>query len=147
MSTGSATRPGGPGRDRQSEGGQTDYHGHRDDLVHAVVRPGPRHGPPRPADVQLAAAVLCYRDFLTVALVVPAATVAWNDNWIYIHDAGVRTMRIQNFGSWSLLVKDGRNVLGLEYTVDEGEVVDLPDEELIELGKRTGPVRAVEPPT
>ena len=31
-------------------------------------------------------------------------------------------MRIQNFGSWSpYLVKDGRNVLGLEYTVFEGD--------------------------
>ena len=52
--------------------------------------------------------------------------MAWDDNWIYIHDTGVQTMRIQNFGSWSpYLVKDGRNVLGLEYTVDEGDdVVD-----------------------
>ena len=31
-------------------------------------------------------------------------------------------MRIQNFGSWSpFLVKEGRNVLGLEYTVREGD--------------------------
>ena len=38
----------------------------------------------------------------------------------------VKTMRIQNFGSWSpYMVKDGRNVLGLEYTVVEGdELVD-----------------------
>src|SRR3546814_11032579 len=46
-------------------------------------------------------------------------------------------MRVQNFGSWSpYLVKDGRNVLGLEYTVVEGdEWWPASDEELIEKGK------------
>ena len=34
----------------------------------------------------------------------------------------MKTMRIQNFGSWSpYLVKEGRTCLGLEYTVDEGD--------------------------
>jgi len=89
--------------------------------------------PPPPAPVLAAAADLSYRDFLTVALVVPAAKVPWDDNWIYIHD----TVRIQNFGSWSpYLVKDGRNVLGLEYTVEEGDSSwAAPDEELVDLGK------------
>ena len=47
-------------------------------------------------------------------------------------------MRIQNFGSWSpFLVKDGRNVLGLEYTLIEGdETWSSPDEVLIERGKQ-----------
>jgi protoporphyrinogen oxidase len=47
-------------------------------------------------------------------------------------------MRIQNFGSWSpYLVKDGRNVLGLEYTVTEGdESWNADDADLIERGKR-----------
>jgi protoporphyrinogen oxidase len=64
--------------------------------------------------------------------------VAWNDNWIYIHDPQVKTMRIQNFGSWSpYLVKDGRNVLGLEYTVDEGdEWWTATDQHLIETGTK-----------
>ena len=94
--------------------------------------------PPVPAEVTAAAQDLRYRDFLTVALVVPADKVAWTDNWIYIHETSVRTMRIQNFGSWSpYLVKDGRNVLGLEYTVFEGDAAwSAPDEELIEQGKR-----------
>ncbi|MCU1455300.1 MAG: amine oxidase [Acidimicrobiales bacterium] len=94
--------------------------------------------PPVPAEVKAAADDLAYRDFLTVALVVPAEKVAWTDNWIYIHAPEVRTMRIQNFGSWSpYLVKDGRNVLGLEYTVFEGDAAwNAPDEELIEQGKR-----------
>jgi protoporphyrinogen oxidase len=94
--------------------------------------------PPAPQAVQAAARDLSYRDFLTVALVVPASSVPWDDNWIYIHDPGVKTMRIQNFGSWSpYLVKDGRNVLGLEYTVVEGdESWAAADEDLVELGKR-----------
>ncbi len=94
--------------------------------------------PPVPAEVAAAAADLRYRDFLTVALVVPADKVAWTDNWIYIHDPNVRTMRIQNFGSWSpYLVKDGHNVLGLEYTVWEGDAAwNAPDEELVEQGRK-----------
>ena len=94
--------------------------------------------PPAPPEVAVAASGLIYRDFLTVALVVPADKVPWNDNWIYIHDASVRTMRIQNFGSWSpYLVKDGRNVLGLEYTVDEGDTAwSSPDEQLVEQAKQ-----------
>jgi len=93
--------------------------------------------PPPPPDVLAAADGLGYRDFITVALVVPADQVPWDDNWIYIHAPEVATMRIQNFGSWSpFLVKDGRNVLGLEYTVWEGEAAwTAPDEELIERGK------------
>jgi protoporphyrinogen oxidase len=93
--------------------------------------------PPASRDALAAAGDLRYRDFLTVALVVPADRVAWNDNWIYIHDPGVRTMRIQNFGSWSpYLVKDGRGVLGLEYTLFEGDQTwHAPDDELIEQAK------------
>jgi protoporphyrinogen oxidase len=94
--------------------------------------------PPVPPPVRQAADDLYYRDFLTVALVVPAELVPWDDNWIYIHDTSVRTMRIQNFGSWSpYLVKDGRNVLGLEYTVDEGDGSwSSPDEVLVEQGRQ-----------
>jgi protoporphyrinogen oxidase len=92
--------------------------------------------PPVPDSVVRAADDLYYRDFLTVALVVPESTVPWDDNWIYIHDTSVKTMRIQNFGSWSpFLVKEGRNVLGLEYTVEQGDTDwNAPDEELIERG-------------
>ncbi len=94
--------------------------------------------PPVPAHVLAAADGLCFRDFMTVALVVPADAVPWNDNWIYIHAPEVKTMRIQNFGSWSpYLVKDGRNVLGLEYTVwEDDESWKADDEFLIERGKQ-----------
>jgi protoporphyrinogen oxidase len=92
--------------------------------------------PAPPAEVLRAADDLYYRDFLTVALVVPEEAVPWDDNWIYIHDPGVKTMRIQNFGSWSpFLVKEGRNVLGLEYTVEEGDADwTSSDEALIRRG-------------
>ncbi len=93
--------------------------------------------PPPPAEVLAAADALTFRDFLSVALVVPEDKVDWDDNWIYIHAPEVKTMRVQNFGSWSpYLVRDGRNVLGLEYTVAEGdEWWTASDDDLIEKGK------------
>lgn len=105
--------------------------------------------PPAPADVQAAADDLRYRDFLTVALVVPER-FSFPDNWIYIHSPEVKVGRIQNFGSWSpYLVKDGRTCLGLEYFVNEGdetwtmadsELVSLAQKEIRELGLVTGDV-------
>ncbi|MDQ3757349.1 MAG: NAD(P)/FAD-dependent oxidoreductase [Actinomycetota bacterium] len=93
--------------------------------------------PPVPAEVQQAADDLKFRDFLTVALVVPEE-FSFPDNWIYVHSPEVKLGRIQNFGSWSpYLVKEGRTCLGLEYFVFEGdELWDSPDEELVALGKR-----------
>jgi protoporphyrinogen oxidase len=94
--------------------------------------------PPVPAEVGKAATDLSFRDFLTVALVVPDDAVDWNDNWIYIHSPEVNVGRIQNFGSWSpYLVKEGRNVLGLEYFVFEGDRLwNSPDDQLVELAKK-----------
>ncbi len=93
--------------------------------------------PPAPPQVLSAADNLSFRDFLTVALVVPVAA-GFPDNWIYIHEPGVRVGRVQNFGSWSpQLVKDGYTCLGLEYFVSEGDDLwDASDEDLVELGKR-----------
>ena len=45
--------------------------------------------PPAPADVLAAADGLRYRDFITVALVLPEAD-GFPDNWIYINDASRR---------------------------------------------------------
>ncbi len=89
--------------------------------------------PPVPAEVRAAADGLTFRDFLTVALVVPAEA-GFPDNWIYIHSPEVRPLgRIQNFGAWSpYMVKDGRTCLGLEYFVFEGDDVwSLPDDDLV----------------
>jgi protoporphyrinogen oxidase len=92
--------------------------------------------PPVPPEVAAAAKGLAFRDFLTVALVIPAEA-GFPDNWIYVHSPAVRVGRIQNFGSWSPhLVKDGRTCLGLEYFVFEGDDLwTAPDEDLVELGK------------
>src|SRR5215213_7173109 len=94
-----------------------------------------------------AASDLRYRDFLTVALVVPEK-YSFPDNWIYVHSKDVQVGRIQNFGSWSPhMVKEGRTCLGLEYFVFEGdETWCKSDEDLIEQGKRElGILGLVEP--
>jgi protoporphyrinogen oxidase len=94
----------------------------------AAIEPAP------PPEVTEAGSDLHYRDFLTVALVVPEDR-GFPDNWIYIHATDVKVGRIQNFGSWSpYMVKEGRTCLGLEYFVFEGdELWRLPDEDLVAL--------------
>jgi protoporphyrinogen oxidase len=93
--------------------------------------------PPVPPEVTKAAESLRYRDFMTVALVVPEK-YGFPDTWIYIHDPDVEVGRIQNFSSWSpYLVKDGRTCLGLEFFVQEGdEMWTKSDADLVEQGKR-----------
>jgi protoporphyrinogen oxidase len=93
--------------------------------------------PPAPREVLEAARALRYRDFLTVALVLPAE-LGFPDNWIYVHSDKVRVGRVQNFGSWSPdLVKGGRTCLGLEYFVFEGDDMwSMDDEDLVELGTK-----------
>ena len=93
--------------------------------------------PPPPADVLAAARDLRYRDFLTVALIVPEEA-GFPDNWIYVHAPDVQVGRIQNFRSWSPdMVKEGRTCLGLEYFVFEGDATwRRSDAELIAQGAR-----------
>jgi protoporphyrinogen oxidase len=93
--------------------------------------------PAPPAEVIQAADDISYRDFLSVALVVPEE-FAFPDNWIYIHAPEVQVGRIQNYGSWSpFMVKEGRTCLGLEYFVFEGDDMwTKSDDELIEQAKR-----------
>ncbi len=93
---------------------------------------------PPAADTAVGAAQdLRYRDFLTVALVVPLE-YSFPDNWIYVHSRDVQVGRIQNFGSWSpYMVKEGRTCLGLEFFVFEGdETWNKSDEDLIAQGTR-----------
>jgi UDP-galactopyranose mutase len=77
---------------------------------------------------------LKFRDFLSVALVIDEKD-AFPDNWIYIHDPGVKVGRVQNYGSWSpYLVKEGKTCLGLEYFVNIGdELWSMEDIKLIDL--------------
>jgi len=100
--------------------------------------------PVPPEAVQRAAAGLRYRDYLTAAVVVEAPEV-FPDQWIYVHDPGVRVGRIQNFKNWSPdMVSDARRtLLGLEYFcaendslwgADDAEILALAARELRTLG-------------
>ena len=68
------------------------------------------------------AGALRYRDFLTVMLVLEDAR-RFDDNWIYIHDPGVKVGRIQNFKSWSpeMVPDPSLCCYGLEYFCFEGD--------------------------
>ena len=94
--------------------------------------------PAPPAGIVAAARRLAYRDFLTVVLIVDRETL-FTDNWIYVHSAGVRVGRIQNFKNWSPeMVPDPRATsLGLEYFCQEGDALwTMADADLIALGAR-----------
>jgi protoporphyrinogen oxidase len=91
--------------------------------------------PPPPAAVHAAASALRYRDFLTVALIV-RPSVVFDDNWIYIHEPGVKVGRIQNFRSWSpdMVPDPDLACYGLEYFCFEGDGLwNLPDQDLVHL--------------
>jgi len=90
--------------------------------------------PAAPKPVVEASHSLRYRDFLTVALVIPEEQ-GFPDNWIYVHDPKVNVGRIQNFGSWSSdMVKPGWTCLGLEYFLSEAsELWRMADEDLVRL--------------
>ena len=88
--------------------------------------------------VQAAAQGLRYRDFLTVALVIDGEDL-FPDNWIYIHEPGVRVGRIQNYRSWSpwMVPDQSKACVGLEYFCFQGDDLwEMTDEELVELAKR-----------
>lgn len=94
--------------------------------------------PAPPASILAAARKLQYRDFLTVVLIVNCRDL-FPDNWIYIHDPEVKVGRVQNFKNWSadMVPDQSKTCLGLEYFCFEGDGLwDMPDEGLIELGKR-----------
>ena len=58
------------------------------------------------------------------------------DNWIYIHEPGVKVGRIQNYRSWSpwMVPEEDKACLGLEYFCFEGdELWDMDDDALVEL--------------
>jgi len=85
-----------------------------------------------------AARSLKYRDFLTVVLILESKA-SFDDNWIYIHEPGVKVGRIQNFRSWSPEMVPDPNVscLGLEYFCFEGDDLwNSTDDALIALAKR-----------
>jgi protoporphyrinogen oxidase len=84
-----------------------------------------------------AARALRYRDFLTVMLILEERNL-FDDNWIYVHDPGVKVGRIQNFKSWSPeMVPDPKYACyGMEYFCFEGDGLwTAPDAELLALAK------------
>jgi protoporphyrinogen oxidase len=94
--------------------------------------------PALPPAVLDAAAKLRYRDFLTVALIV-RPTNRFDDNWIYIHEPGVKVGRVQNFASWSPeMVPDADLACyGLEYFCFEGDGLwSSADADLVALATR-----------
>ncbi|MGB8061150.1 MAG: NAD(P)/FAD-dependent oxidoreductase [Candidatus Sulfotelmatobacter sp.] len=84
-----------------------------------------------------AARALRYRDFLTVGLIVHDRG-RFSDNWIYIHDPGVKVGRVQNYKSWSpeMVPDPTYSSYGLEYFCFEGDGLwTTSDAELIDLAK------------
>jgi protoporphyrinogen oxidase len=89
--------------------------------------------PEAPGDVRDAARGLRYREFLTVLLVIDSPDL-FPDNWIYIHQPGVRVLRIQNFKSWSpwMVPNDTDASIGMEYFCFEGdELWNMADDDLV----------------
>jgi protoporphyrinogen oxidase len=96
-----------------------------------------RLDPPPPPEVLEAASGLRYRDLLTVCLIVDRPHL-FPDNWIYVHDPGVKVARIQNFKNWSpdMVPDASKTSLGLEYFCEEGDAFwSLPDAEIIARGR------------
>jgi protoporphyrinogen oxidase len=101
------------------------------ELVHGLE-------PSMTAASRAAAASLRYRDFLTVVLILKDRGLV-TDNWIYVHDPGVRVGRVQNFKSWSpeMVPDPAMTCYGLEYFCFENDQVwNASDAALIELGRR-----------
>jgi protoporphyrinogen oxidase len=91
--------------------------------------------PAAPQHVVDAANGLRYRDFLTVALVVDGEDL-FPDNWIYIHEPGVRVGRIQNFRSWSpwMVPDPSKACVGMEYFCFAGDDLwSMDDDDLVTL--------------
>ena len=121
----------GPGGEKRFDG--TDFISSMPmrDLINALDAPVP-------AEVWRAANRLRYRDFLIVSLIINRKDVA-PDNWIYIHEPGVKVGRIQNFKNWSpAMVPDlNKTCLGMEYFVFENdELWSSPDDKLIDLARK-----------
>ena len=110
-----------------------------------------------PNDIRQAAEGLCYRELITVGILVDRLRLKNTtriktvgniipDCWIYVQDTGIKMGRIQIFNNWSpyLVERPEENVwLGLEYFCDEGddmwnmgddEFADLAAGELVKMG-------------
>lgn len=104
----------------------------------ARIQPAPSE------DVLAAARALKHRAFIQVCLIVQGEPI-FDDNWLYVHDPGVRVGRIQNYRNWSKQMVPGASgtCLGMEYFCSEGDglwvqsddaLVALAKGELLQLG-------------
>src|SRR5579884_1256351 len=94
--------------------------------------------PEAPGEVRDAARGLRYREFLTVLLVIEGEDL-FPDNWIYIHQPGVRVLRIQNFKSWSpwMVPNEQDASIGMEYFCFEGdELWNMDDDDLVAMASQ-----------
>jgi len=102
--------------------------------------------PPAPAEVRRVAALLPYRNFIAVGLILNRMKArSWvagageqtmpPDNWIYVQEPDVRLGRLQVFNNWSpALVPDPSKVLlGAEYFCAEDDLWQRSDRELQDL--------------
>ncbi len=76
-----------------------------------------------PENVKEVAEGLCFRDFITVGLLLTKLNHKVEDNWIYIQERSVKVGRLQIFNNWSpYLVKDKDTFwVGLEYFCNLGD--------------------------
>lgn len=100
-------------------------------------------GEEAPKEAKKVADGLCYRDFITVGLLLDKLKIKNEtkiktineivpDNWIYIQENDVKLGRLQVFNNWSpYLVKDKDKVwLGLEYFCNKGdELWNIPEDD------------------
>ena len=94
--------------------------------------------PAAPAALREAAGKFHYRDFIVVALMVRGRNL-FPDNWIYLHDPGVRAGRVQNYGNWSpeMTPNPDLTCLGVEYFCNISDAIwKTADKDLIALATR-----------
>ncbi|MCR5150342.1 MAG: NAD(P)/FAD-dependent oxidoreductase [Clostridiales bacterium] len=104
-----------------------------------------------PGRVKEIAAGLPYRDYMTAGVLVSGLKLQNKtkiktigniipDNWVYVHDRGVKMGRFQVYNNWSpYMVKDIQNTvwLGLEYFCNEGdEMWSLTDDAFARMAVR-----------
>jgi protoporphyrinogen oxidase len=90
------------------------------------------------SEVRKAAEKLLYRDFIVVALIVNRSDL-FPDNWIYIHDPGVRVGRIENFNNWTrdMAGQPDLTCLEMEYFCSQNDSLwKMDDANILELAKR-----------
>ena len=123
---------------KSSEGKQTEYTGYDNVLTTMPLKEvvlALDSIPPQ--EVVDAANNLTFRDFITVAIMLDKKELP-PDDWVYTHDEGLKSIRIQIFKNWSpFMVPDqDKSCVGFEFVANEGdELWNMSDEDLINMAK------------